>query len=46
MAGFEPTTPRPPDECATRLRHIPNSGDYGTRTRDPLLAKQVLYQLS
>ena len=25
MAGFEPTTTRPPDECATRLRYIPNN---------------------
>lgn len=23
MAGFEPTTPCPPDKCATRLRYIP-----------------------
>lgn len=27
MAGFEPTTTRPPDECATRLRYIPNELD-------------------
>lgn len=26
MAGFEPTTSRPPGERATRLRHIPNRG--------------------
>lgn len=25
MAGFEPTTPCPPDKCATRLRYIPNT---------------------
>ena len=22
--GFEPATPRPPAECATGLRHVPN----------------------
>ncbi len=22
--GFEPPTPGPPDQCATRLRHAPN----------------------
>ena len=26
MAGFEPAAPRPPDECATRLRYIPIKG--------------------
>lgn len=24
MAGFEPTTPAPPERCATKLRHIPS----------------------
>ena len=24
VAGFEPTTPCPPDKCATRLRYTPN----------------------
>ena len=25
VIGFEPTTSRPPDECATGLRHTPTS---------------------
>ena len=25
VAGFEPTTPCPPDKCATRLRYTPNA---------------------
>ena len=25
VAGFEPTTPCPPDKCATRLRYTPNT---------------------
>lgn len=38
MAGFEPTTPCPPDKCATRLRHTPlilggstKAADYNRR---------------
>jgi hypothetical protein len=23
MIGFEPTTPAPPEQCATKLRYIP-----------------------
>ena len=30
MAGFEPTTPCPPDKCATRLRYIPIKSLYTT----------------
>ena len=26
VAGFEPTTPCPPDKCATGLRYTPNNG--------------------
>ena len=29
MTGLEPATPRPPGECATRLRHIPNDEFMG-----------------
>ena len=25
LTGFEPAAPRPPDECATKLRHNPMS---------------------
>ena len=27
-AGFEPTTPRPPGECATGLRYAPTDAGY------------------
>ncbi len=28
MIGFEPTTPCPPDKCATKLRYIPTCAVY------------------
>ena len=33
-------------QCLDRLTMAPNGGADGTRTRDPLLAKQVFYQLN
>jgi hypothetical protein len=56
--GLEPSTPRLSSACSNQLSYEPragkwhlsgveNSGGAGeVRTRDPLLAKQVLYQLS
>ena len=29
--GFEPATPRPPGECATRLRYAPTTGPESSR---------------
>ena len=48
VKGFEPSTPWPQTRCATSLRYTPtkNGGDDRPRTGDPLLAKQVLSQLS
>gem|GEM_PF-2264528 len=57
VARFELTTPRPPDECATGLRYTPKmmylleigvkkSDPSGARTQDPILKRDVLYQLS
>ena len=47
VQGFEPWTPWSQTRCATRLRYTPNSGGgKRDRTDDPLLAKQVLSQLS
>ena len=56
--GLEPSTPRLSSACSNQLSYEPGVGkwhlsgvDYSggadeIRTRDPLLAKQVLYQLS
>ena len=56
--GLEPSTPRLSSACSNQLSYEPragkwhqsgvdNSGGAGEiRTRDPLLAKQMLYQLS
>ena len=41
--GFEPPTTRPPDECATRLRHAPTSAQCiaNFRFREILLPKMA-----
>ena len=55
--GLEPSTPRLSSACSNQLSYEPRAGkwpprhrDSGgadrVRTGDPLLAKQVLYQLS
>ena len=55
--GLEPSTPRLSSACSNQLSYEPreengtlwcrySGGADETRTRDPLLAKQVLYQLS
>lgn len=45
MAGFEPTTARPPAASATKLRHIPMRAPSRIRTCDPLIRNQVRYPL-
>ena len=56
--GLEPSTPRLSSACSNQLSYEPRENGLGpnrpqrlggadeVRTRDPLLAKQVLYQLS
>jgi hypothetical protein len=54
--GLEPSTPRLSSACSNQLSYEPlgwknssslkNGGAERVRTDDPLLAKQVLYQLS
>jgi hypothetical protein len=56
--GLEPSTPRLSSACSNQLSYEPRAGKWHhgwcrysggadeIRTRDPLLAKQVLYQLS
>ena len=56
--GLEPSTPRLSSACSNQLSYEPKMGDSlslgdnslggadRVRTGDPLLAKQVLYQLS
>ena len=54
--GLEPSTPRLSSACSNQLSYEPeikeqltnykNGGAGRVRTGDPLLAKQVLYQLS
>ena len=55
--GLEPSTPRLSSACSNQLSYEPREmacdrmgptlgGADEIRTRDPLLAKQVLYQLS
>ena len=56
--GLEPSTPRLSSACSNQLSYEPRAkngtnvvstlsgGADEVRTRDPLLAKQVLYQLS
>lgn len=56
--GLEPSTPRLSSACSNQLSYEPEIGNGSDRresrlggadeirTRDPLLAKQVLYQLS
>jgi hypothetical protein len=56
--GLEPSTPRLSSACSNQLSYEPkplkklntmgvvNGGAGRSRTDDPLLAKQVLYQLS
>ena len=56
--GFEPSTPRLSSACSNQLSYEPKYGNWRkaepgffggagrVRTVDPLLAKQVLYQLN
>ena len=47
--GLEPSTSRLSGGCSNQLSYEPitiNGGDKRIRTADPLLARQVLYQLS
>ena len=47
--GLEPSTPRLSSACSNQLSYEPEKGNAGAgriRTGDPLLAKQVLCQLS
>ena len=46
QSGLEPPTSRLSVVCSSQLSYWPVGGGYRTRTGDPLLAKQVLYQLS
>ena len=46
QSGLEPPTSRLSVVCSSQLSYWPVGGDKRTRTDDPLLAKQVLYQLS
>ncbi len=48
MNGLEPSTPTLSGWCSNQLSYIPikNGGGNRIRTGDPLLARQVLYQLS
>ena len=46
QSGLEPPTSRLSVVCSSQLSYWPVGGDNRTRTDDPLLAKQVLYQLS
>ena len=48
-SGLEPPTSRLSGGCSNQLSYEPitiNGGDKRIRTADPLLARQVLYQLS
>ena len=46
QSGLEPPTSRLSVVCSSQLSYWPVGGGKRTRTDDPLLAKQVLYQLS
>jgi hypothetical protein len=49
LTGLEPVTPALSRQCSNQLSYRPprqNGGGKRVRTADPLLAKQVLYQLS
>ena len=46
QSGLEPPTSRLSVVCSSQLSYWPVGGGSRTRTGDPLLAKQVLYQLS
>ena len=46
QSGLEPPTSRLSVVCSSQLSYWPIGGGKRTRTDDPLLAKQVLYQLS
>ena len=46
QSGLEPPTSRLSVVCSSQLSYWPVGGDNRTRSDDPLLAKQVLYQLS
>ena len=49
LTGLEPVTPRLSSACSNQLSYRPHSkrsGGMRIRTADPLLAKQMLYQLS
>ena len=46
-SGLEPPTSRLSGACSNQLSYKPTGGgDKRIRTADPLLARQVLYQLS
>ena len=40
-AGFEPTTPCPPDKCATGLRYAPTKPVKGSEKNAPLEARNI-----
>ena len=46
LSGLEPPTSRLSGVRSNRLSYKPINGDGGIRTLDPLLARQVLSQLS
>ena len=46
QSGLEPPTSRLSVVCSNQLSYWPIGGDERNRTADPLLAKQVLSQLS
>ena len=46
QSGLEPPTSRLSVVCSNQLSYWPIGGDERTRTADPLLARQVLSQLS
>ena len=46
MTGFEPATTRPPAECATRLRHIPDQDGKITKFDEiGSISAEYIYQL-
>ena len=46
QSGLEPPTSRLSVVCSNQLSYWPIGGDERNRTADPLLARQVLSQLS